>query len=115
MSALILLQNIQSIPEKHLQGFCFQDSHIAFSTHFSWQVEYGRHESGNLANLFLELTVHQIPQSSHLILQTRVFRRVFGRVPEAILVHAAALVDVLACGEAQKAESESDSEILHCW
>ena len=49
--------NVQSIPEKDLQGFCFQDSHIVFSTHFSWQVEYGRHESGNLVNLFLELTV----------------------------------------------------------
>ena len=48
---------IQSIPKKDLQGFCFQDSHIAFSTHFSWQVEYGRHESGNLVNLFLESTV----------------------------------------------------------
>ena len=30
---------LQSIPEKDLQGFCFQDSHIALSTQFSWQVE----------------------------------------------------------------------------
>ena len=48
---------VQSIPEKDLQGFFFQDSHIALSTHFRWQVEYGRHEGGNLVNLFLELTV----------------------------------------------------------
>ena len=46
--------HVQSIPEKDLQGFCFQDSHIALSTHFSWQVEYGRHDSGNLVNIFLE-------------------------------------------------------------
>ena len=41
-------EDVQSIPEKDLQGFCFQHSHIALSTHFSWQVEYGRHEIGNL-------------------------------------------------------------------
>ena len=46
---------LQSIPEKGLQGFCFQDSHIALSTHFSWQVEYGRHECGNLVILFYEI------------------------------------------------------------
>ena len=49
--------NVQSIPEKDLQGFHFLDPHIALSTHFSWQVEYGRHESGNLVNLFLDWTV----------------------------------------------------------
>ena len=56
--SVLSLISVQSIPEKDLQGFCFQDSHIALSTHFSWQVEYGRHEIGNLVNLSLELTVH---------------------------------------------------------
>jgi len=38
--------------KKNLQGLFFQHSHIALSIHFSWQVEYGRNESGNLVNLF---------------------------------------------------------------
>ena len=29
-----LTQDIQLIPEKHFQGFCFQDSQITLSTHF---------------------------------------------------------------------------------
>ena len=64
----ILDPDIQSSPEKDLQGFFFQDSHIALSTHFSWHVEYGRHESGSLVNLFLELTVQltfREPKSIH--------------------------------------------------
>ena len=52
MGAGEVTYTVQSIPGKDLQGFCFQDSHIALSTHFGWQVEYGRHESGNLVNLF---------------------------------------------------------------
>ena len=38
--------------QKNSRGLCFQDSHIALPIHFSWQVEYGRNESGNLVNLF---------------------------------------------------------------
>ena len=53
-----LLIYIQSIPKKDLQGFCFQDSQIALASYFSWQVEDGTHEIGNLVTLFLELTVN---------------------------------------------------------
>ena len=59
------MKHIPSNPEQDLQGFCFQDSLIALSSHFSWQVEYGRHESGNLVTLFLELTVVcTVPQTT---------------------------------------------------
>ena len=46
----MLKKTMQSIPENDLQGFWFQYSHIALSTHFSWRVESGRHEIGNHVN-----------------------------------------------------------------
>ena len=45
---------------------------------------------------------------NHLCLQAGVLRRVVRLVAEAVLVDAAALVDVLGGGEAQQAESESE-------
>ena len=49
----------------------------------------------------------------HLRLQAGVLRRVVRLVAEAVLVDAAALVDVLGGGEAQQAESESEG--THVW
>ena len=53
----------------------------------------------------------------YLCLQTRVLCRVVGLVAEALLVDAAAVVDVLGGGEAQEAESESEGggEKPHGW
>ena len=54
---------------------------------------------------------------NYLRLQTRVLCRVVGLVAEALLVDAAAVVDVLGGGEAQEAESESEGggEKQHGW
>ena len=54
---------------------------------------------------------------NYLRLQTRVLCRVVGLVSEALLVDAAAVVDVLGGGEAQEAESESEGggEKPHGW
>ena len=46
-------------------------------------------------------------------MEAGVLRRVVRLVAEAVLVDAAALVDVLGGGEAQKAESESEG--THVW
>ena len=71
-----------------------------------------QHSRNHIQVLFPSL-VHLIREVVHLRLQAGVLRRVVRLVAEAVLVDAAAVVDVLGGGEAQQAESESEG--THVW